>query len=402
MLFESFKLALQSVLRNKLRSFLTLLGIVIGVAAVIAMVTIGSGTSSKVQADLAKLGSNMLIARPGGNTFGPQAGPDIRNFDERTVTLLRNNLTGVRALAPTSQRTMTAIAGALNMETPVTGTDSAYLEALEWTLAGGRAFADGEARSGASVCVIGQTVATTLFGPADPIGEQLRINNFACQIIGLLEAKGLSAFGTDQDSTVLIPLRTFHRRIAGNTRISSINISVAERADIPRVQADAEDILREIRRVGPGETDNFTVRDMTQLASTLASTSTIMTGLLGSIAAVSLLVGGIGIMNIMLVSVTERTREIGIRLAIGALERQVLSQFLVEAIVLALLGGIIGIVLGLSLAGLAAYMMAIPFTASANIVLLAFAFSGAIGIVFGFFPARRAARLDPIAALRHE
>ena len=402
MLFESFKLALQSVLRNKLRSFLTLLGIVIGVAAVIAKVTIGSGTSSKLQADLAKLGSNMLIARPGGNMFGPQAGPDIRNFDERTVTLLRNNLTGVRALAPTSQRTMTAIAGALNMETPVTGTDSAYLEALEWTLAGGRAFADGEARSGASVCIIGQTVATTLFGLVDPIGEQLRINNFACQIIGVLEAKGLSAFGNDQDLTVLIPLRTFHRRIAGNTRISSINISVAERTDIPRVQADAEDILREIRRVGPGETDNFTVRDMTQLASTLASTSTIMTGLLGSIAAVSLLVGGIGIMNIMLVSVTERTREIGIRLAIGALERQVLSQFLVEAIVLALLGGIIGIVLGLSLAGLAAYMMAIPFTASANIVLLAFAFSGAIGIVFGFFPARRAARLDPIAALRHE
>ncbi len=402
MLFESFKLALQSVLRNKLRSFLTLLGIVIGVAAVIAMVTIGSGTSSKVQADLAKLGSNMLIARPGGNTFGPQAGADIRNFDERTVALLRSNLTGVRALAPSSQRTMTAVAGALNMETPVTGTDAAYLDALEWTLASGRAFADGETRSGASVCIIGQTVAATLFGPADPIGQHLRINNFACSIIGLLEAKGLSAFGNDQDATVLIPLRTFHRRIAGNTRISSINISVAERADIPRVQADAEEILREIRRVSPGETDNFTVRDMTQLASTLASTSTIMTGLLGSIAAVSLLVGGIGIMNIMLVSVTERTREIGIRLAIGALERQVLSQFLVEAVVLALLGGIIGIVLGLSLAGIAAYAMAIPFTASANIVVLAFVFSGAIGIVFGFFPARRAARLDPIAALRHE
>ncbi len=402
MLFESFKLALQSVLRNKLRSFLTLLGIVIGVAAVIAMVTIGSGTSAKVQADLAKLGSNMLIARPGGNTFGPQQGADVRNFDERTVALLRSNLTGVRALAPSAQRSILVIAAGLNIETTVTGTDSAYLDAQEWTLASGRAFADGETRSGASVCIIGQTVTTTLFGAVDPLGEQLRINNFACQIIGVLNGKGLSAFGSDQDSTVLMPLRTFHRRIAGNTRISTISISVANREDIPRVQADAEDILRELRRVGPGETDNFTVRDMTQLASTLASTTTIMTGLLGSIAAVSLLVGGIGIMNIMLVSVTERTREIGIRLAIGALERQVLSQFLVESIVLALLGGIIGILLGLSLAGIAAYAMAIPFTASANVVLLAFVFSGAIGIVFGYFPARRAARLDPIAALRHE
>jgi putative ABC transport system permease protein len=402
MLYESFKLALQSVSRNKLRSFLTLLGIVIGVAAVIAMVTIGSGTSAKVQSDLAKLGSNMLIARPGGNTFGPQQGADVRNFDERTVALLRANLTGVRALAPSSQRTQTVVAGATNMETTVTGTDAGYLDAQEWTLASGRAFADGEVRSGASVCIVGQTVATTLFGATDPSGQQLRVNNFACQIIGLLNAKGLNAFGSDQDSTVLIPLRTFHRRIAGNTRINTISISVARREDIARVQADAEDILRDIRRVGPGETDNFTVRDMTQLAATMASTTTIMTGLLGSIAAVSLLVGGIGIMNIMLVSVTERTREIGIRLAIGALERQVLSQFLVESIVLALLGGIIGIVTGLSLAAIAAQVMAIPFTASGNIVLLAFLFSGAIGVVFGYFPARRAARLDPIAALRHE
>jgi putative ABC transport system permease protein len=203
MLFESFKLALQSVLRNKLRSFLTLLGIVIGVAAVIAMVTIGSGTSAKVQADLAKLGSNMLIARPGGNSFGPQSGADTRNFDERTVTLLRNNLTGVRALAPSSQRSMTVIAGGLNIETTVTGTDSAYLDAQEWTLAGGRSFADGETRSGASVCIVGQTVATTLFGAIDPVGEQLRVNNFACQIIGQLKAKGLSAFGNDQDSTAI-------------------------------------------------------------------------------------------------------------------------------------------------------------------------------------------------------
>jgi putative ABC transport system permease protein len=402
MLFESFKLALQSVSRNKLRSVLTLLGIVIGVAAVIAMVTVGSGTSAKVQADLAKLGSNMLIARPGSSTFGPPSGAEARNFDERTVALLRGNLTGVRALAPASQRTVSVVAGAVNMESSVTGTDSAFLDAQEWTLAAGRAFSDGEVRSGASVCIVGKTVATTLYGAVDPVGEQIRINNFACQIIGLLNAKGQSAFGNDQDATVLVPLRNFQRRIAGNARIQTIYISVADRGDIPRVQADAEDILREIRRVGPGETDNFTVRDMTQIASTMAATSTVMTGLLGSIAAVSLLVGGIGIMNIMLVSVTERTREIGIRLAIGALERQVLSQFLVESIVLALMGGIIGIVVGLSLAAAASYVMAIPFTVSANVVLMAFAFSAGIGVVFGFFPARRAARLDPITALRHE
>ena len=402
MLFDAVKLALQSVLRNKLRSVLTLLGIVIGVAAVIAMVTIGSGASKKVQNDLALLGSNMLIVRPGANTFGPPTGTDARSFDERTVTLLRSSLVGVRAMAPASNKSATIIFGAVNQDTTVTGTDAGFLEAQDWTLAAGRPFSDGEVRSGASVCIIGQTNATTLFGTLDPVGQQIRVGKFACQVIGLLNAKGQSAFGTDQDNTVQMPLRAFQRRVSGNTRISTIYISVARQDEIARVQGDAEEILREVRRIRPGEEDNFTVRDMTQIASTMASTTKVMTGLLGAVAAVSLLVGGIGIMNIMLVSVTERTREIGIRLAIGALERQVLTQFLVESIVLALIGGIIGIALGLTLAGLAAYAMSIPFSASAKVIALAFLFSGLIGIVFGFFPARRAARLDPIEALRHE
>jgi putative ABC transport system permease protein len=402
MLFEAFKLALQSVMRNKLRSVLTLLGIVIGVGAVIAMVTIGTGTSEKVQANLAKLGSNMLIIRPERGTFGPPSGNDTKPFTERDVTLLRAGLTGVRAMAPSSTKPATLVVGAVNQTTTVTGSDTSFFDAQEWTLASGRIFTEGEARSGASVCVIGQTNASVLFGTQDPVGQQVRLGKFACLVIGLLNAKGQSAFGTDQDNTVIMPLRAFQRRISGNNRISTIYVSVAERDDIPRVQGDAMQILRELRRIHPGEEDDFTVRDMTQIAATLATTTTLLTGLLGAVAAVSLLVGGIGIMNIMLVSVTERTREIGIRLAIGALEKQVLTQFLVESIVLALLGGVIGIVLGLSLAGLAAYAIDIPFSASLNVIALAFLFSGAIGVVFGFFPARRAARLDPIEALRHE
>ena len=402
MLWEAVKLAFQSIRRNAMRSVLTLLGIVIGVAAVIAMVTIGSGTSQKVQDNLAKLGSNMLILRPGQSTFGPGGATEARAFDERTVSALRSNLTGVRALAPTAQKSAKIVFGALNYDTTVTGTDSNYFAAQDWSFREGRPFTDGELRSGASVCVIGSTIVAELFGSLEPLGNRLRVGSFACEVIGVLDSKGQSAFGTDQDNTVIMPLRTFHRRIAGNTRIGSISISVAERNDIPRVQAETEAVLREVRRVGNGEEDDFTVRDMTQIANTMAMTSTLLTGLLGAVAAVSLLVGGIGIMNIMLVSVTERTREIGIRLAIGALERQVLSQFLVESIVLALFGGIIGIMIGLALAGAASILMDVPFAADIRVIALAFIVSAAIGVVFGYFPARRAARLDPIEALRHE
>ncbi len=402
MLWEAVKLASTSIRRNALRSVLTLLGIVIGVAAVIAMVTIGSGASQKVQENLAKLGSNMLIARPGQSSFGPGSNNDARSFEERDVAALKASLSGVRGIAPSAQRNAKAVYGALNYDTTVTGTTSDYFIVQDWTLRDGRVFTEGEERSGTSVCLAGSTIVKELFGPVDPLGQRLRIGNFACEVIGLLNSKGQSAFGSDQDSVVLLPLRTYHRRLAGNTRITSINISVAEAAEIPKVQRDIEAVLRERRRVAPGEDDNFTVRDMTQIASTMASTTTILTGLLGAVAAVSLLVGGIGIMNIMLVSVTERTREIGIRLAIGALERQVLTQFLVESIVLALFGGIIGIVTGLAIAAGSALVMEVPFSADPRIIALAFAVSAAIGVIFGYFPARRAARLDPIEALRRE
>jgi putative ABC transport system permease protein len=234
------------------------------------------------------------------------------------------------------------------------------------------------------------------------IGETLRVAGVPCEIVGLMASKGQNAFGSDQDNTIVMPMRTFHRRIAGNTRVATIAVSAERAEDISSVQAAMVEALRETRRIGPTEEDDFTVRDLTQIAATLSSTTAIMTGLLGAVAAVSLLVGGIGIMNIMLVSVAERTREIGIRLAIGALGKQVLTQFLVEAIVLCLIGGLIGIALGLGLAFAGASALDVPFKVNPLVVALAFGFSGLIGVIFGFFPARRAARLDPIEALRHE
>ena len=402
MLWEAIKLANQSVRRNVLRSILTLLGIVIGVSAVIAMVTIGNGTTQKVTDDLSKLGSNMLVARPGRDTFGAGSAADVRSFTERNVEALRSELADVRGIAPTATRAARVVYGAENYDTTVTGTESDFFVVQDWTFESGRPFTDGDIRSASSVCVIGQTVKTVLFGQADPLGLRLRLGGLSCKVIGVLNGKGQSAFGSDQDNTVLMPLRTFQRRIAGNQRISTIYIAAASTDSIPTVQAAAEDILREQRRVAPDEESDFSVRDMTQMVSTLTSTTTAMTGLLSAVAAVSLLVGGTGIMNIMLVSVTERTREIGIRLAIGALEQQVLTQFLVESVVLAVFGGLVGILLGLAIAGWATYVMVVPFTVNPSIVALAFVFSGLIGVVFGYFPARRAARLDPIEALRHE
>ena len=403
MLRDSYGLAIDAIGRNLLRSGLTLLGIVIGVAAVIAMVTVGAGSSAKIQTDIAKLGSNMLIVRPGQESIGPPGGSsEQRYFKERDIAVLRANLTGARALAPSANRSLQVVNGSSNYEATITGTDLGYFAVHNWPVAEGRLFNDAEMRSGASVCVIGETIRRELFVGASPIGQRLRVGKFSCQVIGALAERGQSAFGNDQDAVAILPLRAYHRRVAGDTRIASINISVAESDRIREVRAEAVQILREIRRIGPGADDDFTVRDMTQMASTLASTSAVMTGLLGAVAAVSLLVGGIGIMNIMLVSVTERTREIGIRLAVGALERQVLLQFLVEAAVLALIGGLIGAALGLALAALASFLMDIPFSPSAGIVIVALVFSGAIGLAFGYFPARRAARLDPIEALRHE
>jgi putative ABC transport system permease protein len=401
MFAETLKLAVVAISRNALRSFLTVLGVVIGVGAVIAMVTIGNGTTAKVSADLAKLGSNLLFVRPG--QFGPgRASAQAKAFAAADIEAMRTQLHDVRAVAPSEQAQATAIFGSESHVTTVTGTDNDFFVAQDWTIIAGNRFSPGDLRSGRAVCILGATLRSELFGAGDPIGQRIRINKISCDVIGLLAAKGQSGFGTDRDDVAIMPLRTFQRRISGTPDIRSIFVSAEDGADTSNVQSDIEWLLRERRKITPGKEDDFTVRDMKEIADARTQTTGVLTALLGAVAGVSLLVGGIGIMNIMLVSVTERTREIGIRLAIGAQESQVLMQFLVEAVVLSLFGGVTGILLGLGLAWLASAAMQIPFTVDPVIVATAFGFSAAVGVVFGFFPARRAARLDPIEALRHE
>jgi putative ABC transport system permease protein len=396
-------LALREIRRNLMRSSLTILGIVIGVAAVITMVTLGRGATAQVTSDIAKLGTNLLQVRPGQHRHGPggtQA--EAKMFEVADAEAIAREISGLAAVAPIASQGTQAIYGNENWSTVVTGGNNAYLQVRNWLLESGRHFTDGELRAGKAVCILGATVGKELFGGQNPIGATIRLERLACQVIGVLESKGQSGFGSDQDDFVLIPLRALHRRIVGNTDVDVIFVSANDGVSTKKVQQDIERLMRERRRVARGEDDNFYVRDMQELVSTMTGTTRVLTGLLGAVAAVSLLVGGIGIMNIMLVSVTERTREIGIRLAIGALERDVLMQFLVEAVVLSSFGGLIGIALGVTAAAVSAPALAVPFVLDPWIIVVAFVFSAAVGVLFGYFPARQAGQLDPIEALRHE
>jgi putative ABC transport system permease protein len=400
MLWETVRLALQAILRNALRSFLTVLGVVIGVGAVIAMVTIGNGTTQQVQTEISALGTNLLFLRP-GQGFGPRT-TDAPDFTLADADAIEQQISGLQAVAPSASSSAKAVYGNQNWSTSITGTTNGFFTARDWALTQGRRFLDSELRSGKAECVIGDTVRDELFGAADPLGEKIRLNTVSCEVIGVLEEKGQSGFGQDQDDTVLMPIRTVQRRFVGNSDVPSILLSATDEADTSKVQRDVTYLMRERRHIDAGEDDNFRVNDMAEMVSTMTATTKVLTGLLAAVAAVSLLVGGIGIMNIMLVSVTERTREIGIRLAIGAEEGQVLLQFLVEAVVLSLFGGLIGVAIGLGLSGLVSVLLGVPFILDATIIALAFTFSAAVGVCFGYFPARRAAHLDPIEALRRE
>jgi putative ABC transport system permease protein len=401
MIWNTLLLALRAIRRNPLRAFLTVLGIVIGVFAVITMVTLGKGATRAISDQVSSLGSNLVTVRPGAR-LGPGGGAGAAPFRVDDASAIANQIAGLSAVAPQSSQNATVVAASQNWNSQIVGTTTEYFSAAAWKLAAGRTFNDSEERAGKAACVIGDTVRRELFGRTDPVGSELRVKRFSCEIVGVLAPKGQGAFGSDQDDIVVMPLRTLQRRLAGNQDVRAILVSVKDGVAMEAVKQELAALMRERRRIADGEEDDFNVVDTRQIAETLSATTKLLTSLLGAVAAVSLLVGGIGIMNIMLVSVTERTREIGIRLAIGALEHEVLLQFLIEAVVLACLGGLIGVLLATAATIGLAGLLGIPYLFDPGINLLSFAIAASVGVIFGYFPARRAARLDPIEALRHE
>jgi len=404
MIWDTILLAVRELRRNLLRALLTTLGVVIGVASVIAMVTLGNGATASIAGSIGALGQNVMILQPGaprGGLRGPAQG-QTKPFDAGDVDAIRREIGHLRAITPQAQHSNLVVATNKNHTTNVTGTDREFFIVHSADVASGRIFTDAEVRAGRAVCILGETVRTVLFGSGNPVGTRVRVGGVPCDVIGVLASKGQSSFGQDQDDILLMPLRAVQRRLAGNNSIATIWLAADSAENIPRIIADTQQLMRERRRIAKGAEDDFAVNDLASITQTISQVTDILTLFLAAIAAVSLLVGGIGIMNIMLVSVTERTREIGIRLAIGAREKDVLLQFLVEAMMMSVLGGAVGIALGLALSGIGVTLLRIPFVPSIPMIFIAFIFSGCIGIAFGYFPARRAARLDPIEALRHE
>jgi len=403
MLTNAFLIAIKEIRRNILRSILTILGIVIGVASVIGMVMIGDGTTANVKDSITKLGTNMLTLRVGQERRGgPRSDNSAKSFKIDDINAIKNSIKNVKAVAAENSSNVNLIYSNKSYTSSIIGTDNDYFIIRDWNLSSGRYFEQNELNSGKSSCILGSTIVKQLFNGLDPVGERIRLKNFSCDVIGVLESKGASTFGRDQDEIVIVPLNMLQRKIQGNKDVKSILISINDSKNIKNAKEDITLLMQERRKIKVGESDNFHIRDTEDLLSTMTSTTKMLTYLLGSIAAISLLVGGIGIMNIMLVSVTERTKEIGTRLAIGAMENEVLLQFLVEAIVLSTLGGIIGIILGIGIGYTSVLFMELPFIINHKIILISFVFSTLIGVIFGYFPARKAAQLNPIDALRYE
>ena len=401
MLGASFLLALREIRRHLLRSILTVLGIVIGVGAVVTMVTVGNAVTASVRTQIASLGANTLIVVP--NAGPRQAGStNPRPFTQEDVAAIREQVGGVAAAAGQANSTVTATADGINWKTTVTGTTDEGLRIQAMTVTSGRVFTPEEETAGKSVCIIGETVRKNLFDNVDPLGRELRVGSISCPIIGLLKQRGQGGMGNDQDDVVLMPLPAVQRQFLGTTDIYWIVVGVNPAYDNTAVTADLGGLLRERRHIGSGQDDDFRVIDMKQISDTVSGTLRIMTALVAAIASISLVVGGIGIVNIMLVSVTERTREIGIRLAIGALAREVRLQFLTEAVVLCSLGGLIGILLSFGLSIVLTRIMSVDFVFEPLINVGSLLFSSFLGILFGYVPAQRAAALNPIDALRHE
>jgi len=420
-IWATIKIALRALRRNKLRTALTMLGIIIGVGAVIAMVGIGNGAKAQVQARIAALGQNVILIFSGSinrsGVFSGFGGAGTLTVEDALA--IQNEVSGVSAVSPEARSGGQIMAGNNNWSTEIKGEGVDYFTIRQWDFAEGTAFTEADIRAAAKVCVLGKTTADKLFPGEDPVGQAIRIKNVPIRVLGILRPKGVSMMGSDQDDTVIVPYTTCMRRLAGVTTLRAINVQAASSDQIATVQTGVTELLRQRHRIQPGRDDDFIIRNQQEISETANATTETMTALLAGVAVISLIVGGIGIMNIMLVSVTERTREIGIRMAVGARGRDILSQFLIEAVTLSSIGGAIGIALGVSAPKIVKLVAIVcskfgipsafissaagwPTLVSAESIIVAFAFSAAVGIFFGFYPARKASRLDPIQALRYE
>jgi putative ABC transport system permease protein len=398
------RMAAQSIIKNKLRTLLTMLGIVIGVGAVIVMVAIGNGAQAQIQRQIANLGTNLIVVTGGATAQGgaSQGAQSFNRLTVKDVEKIQREATLLSAVSPVVVTRTQVVAQSGNWRSEVNGVDTGYLTIRNWSVATGALFSDDDVRAKRTVVLLGSTVAKNLFPDADPVGAQIRLGRSPFTVIGVLAPKGQTSSGTDQDDVVIVPYTTAQTRLNGFTFVGQILASTASSKDLVAAQEEIRQIMREAHGLTNGGADDFTVRDQTVIAAAATSTTSVMTTLLAAIASISLVVGGIGIMNIMLVSVTERTREIGIRMAIGARGSDVLTQFLVESVVMCLLGGIVGLLAGLGGAQLIGHFTGWQTAASASSVFVAVGFSAAVGVFFGYYPARKAAALDPIQALRYE